>query len=343
MGTMRGREPGGGGAAGDGGAGTGRMPTRREVLGLGVGAFVVASVPLLGRRAPRLVRRSAPVMGTVADLAVVHRDEHYAHGAIEAALAELRAVEWAMTRFRSDSEVGRVNGAAGREGVAVSAGTARVVTTALAWAEASGGVFDPSMGRAVALWDVGRRTEPPPAGEVRALAGRGFFRKVDVDRWRGEAVIRLEDPDAALDLGGIAKGFGVDRAVAVLRDWGVAHALVNVGGDLYALGASPGGGPWRVGVRDPGSPRAIKEILEVEDAAVATSGDYEEFFEHEGARYHHLVDPVTAAPVRSEVRSVTVVAADCMTADAAATAVFGTGRERGAVVLGRVAPGAWIA
>lgn len=319
---------------------TGSMPTRREILALGVGAFVIAAIPLVGRRAPRFVRRSAPSMGTIADVGVVHRDPAYAHGAIGAALGELRAVEAVMTRFRTDSDVGRVNLGAGAAGIPVSDATARVVAEALRWAESSDGAFDPCIGRAVALWDIGRRTEPPAAHDVSALAGRRFHRTVAVERWRGGWAIRLDDPGAALDLGGIAKGYGVDRAVAALRDWGIARGLVNVGGDLYALGTSSEGSPWRVGVRDPDEPARLLEVLEVEDTAVATSGDYEGFFEHEGVRYHHLLDPATAAPRRTGTRSVTVTAPTCMTADVAATATFGMARADGVGLLRRAAPGA---
>ncbi len=323
--------------------GTGRAPTRREFVALGVGAFVVAALPLVGRRPLQLVRRRAPSMGTVAELAVVHRDPTYAQGALDAALAALRRVDVAMTRFRADSEVGRVNLSAGTDPVLVSEETARVVLEALRWAEASDGAFDPSIGRAVALWNVGERVAPPDGDEVHALAARGLYRGVVVDRWRGRPAVRLEDRDAALDLGGIAKGYGVDRAVAALREWGISGGLVNAGGDLYALGRSREGEPWRVGIRDPDDPARLMGTLDVEDEAVATSGDYEEFFEHGGRRYHHLLDPVTAAPRNTEHRSVTVVAADCMTADAAATTVFGVGRERGEALLSRVAPGARIA
>lgn len=313
----------------------GRMPTRRDVVVVGLGAFLVAAVPLASRRAPRLVRRSVPCMGTVAELGVVHRDEQYAQRAMDAALAELRRVEAAMTRFRDDSEVGRVNLAAGREAVSVSPETAAVVREALGWAAASEGAFDPCLGRAVALWDVGRRTAPPPAAELRRLADRSFHTSVEVGRGEGGPFVGLHDADAALDLGGIAKGFGVDRAVAILRTWGIDRGLVNVGGDLYALGSAVDHGPWRVGVRDPDSPGQLRTRLEVEDAAVATSGDYEEFFEYDGLRYHHLLDPTTAAPRRTDDGSVTVMAADCMTADAAATALFGLAAHQRARVIRR--------
>jgi thiamine biosynthesis lipoprotein len=113
---------------------------------------------------------------------------------------------------------------------------------------------------------------------VRHLAGRGFWRRVDLDRLRGKPAVRFEDPELHLDLGGIAKGYGIDRAVAALRARGIRHALVTVGGDLYVLGHAPGGQPWRVGIRSPDDPAALAATLAVSDRAVATSGDYERFF-----------------------------------------------------------------
>lgn len=318
-----------------------RLPGRREFISLGIGAFVVASVPLAQRRA-RLVRRTVPAMGTIAELGVVHRDARYAHGAMDAAVAALEHVERAMTRFRPDSDVGRANLRAAAGPVPVSAETALVVDDALRWAEASDGAFDPTLARAVVLWDVAHRREPPAADEVRRLADRRLYRAVELDTWRGRPVILFLDPDAGIDLGGIAKGYGVDMAVQALRDWGIRDGLVNVGGDLYALGASEDGDPWRVGIRSPVDPHRLAGTLEISDRAVATSGDYQQFFEYRGRRYHHILDPATAEPKAATEHSVTVVAGACMSADAAATAVFGMPRVHAERLLRARAPGARV-
>lgn len=299
-----------------------RGPSRRDFLVLGAGAFAVSTLGLtLTQR--RLVRRTIPVMGTTAEIAVVARNERNAHRAIDAAVAELRAVETSMSRFDARSDIGRANAEAARRGVAVSAATAHVIVEALHWAAVPGSVFDPAMGRAVELWDVTRRTEPPAPRDVARLATRRLHRFVDVSRSGGHHVVAYEDADVALDLGGIAKGYAVDRAVAALREWGVTDALVNAGGDLYAMGRSAEGDPWQVGIRAAEDPDRIGETMPLENAAVATSGDYEQGFMYAGRRYHHLLDPVTAAPRSSPVHSLTITAADCMTADAAATALFG--------------------
>lgn len=303
--------------------------SRRGLLTLAVGAFVVGTVPLAARGGRRaLVRRTVPVMGTVAELAVAHGDPAAAHRALDLAVEELSRVERLLTRFSAASDVGRANGEAATRPVAVSGETAAVIEEALGWAEASDGAFDPALGRAVALWDVTARRTPPPEAAVRRLAGRGLHRAVAVDAWRGSPVVRFADPDVALDLGGIGKGHGVDRAVQALRQAGVTRAIVNVGGDLYALGRGPDGAPWRVGIRSPWDPEGLAGEVEVEDAAVATSGDYLQYFVHAGRRYHHLLDPGTGAPRRTTARSVTVLAGTCQSADAGATAVFGMAPER---------------
>ena len=300
-------------------------PSRREFVALGVGALVVASIPLASRR--RFVaQRTVPVMGSLADFTVVHRDRRYAHAAIDAAVARLRQVDDLMTRFRDVSDVGRANLGAVREAVMVNGETALVLGAALEWADRTDGAFDPALGRLITLWDVEHRHEPPPADAVHRLAGRRLYRGLDVALWRGQPAVRFATDDLAIDLGGIAAGYGVDQAVATLRAWGIRDAIVNLSGDLYAMGRSEDGNPWRVGIRSPERADRLAASLDVEDAAVTTSGDYVKFFEYQGRRYHHLIDPETGAPRASGMHSITVRADDCMAADAAATACFG--RER---------------
>ena len=318
-----------------------RHPTRREIVALGIGAFVVASVPLARRRA-RLVRHTMPAMGTIVEVAVVHRDPRYAQAAMDAALARMATVERIMTRFDPRSDVGRANLGAAREAVLVTPATAAVIAAALGWAHASEGAFDPCLGETIALWDVEHRQEPPQPGAVRRLAGRSLYRALGLDSHRGHAAVRFGDRNLQVDLGGIAKGYAVDQAVVTLRDWGITQAFVAAGGDLYAMGESDHGGPWQVGVRDPKNPDGVMATLPLSDAAVATSGDYFRYFDYQGRRYHHILDPATAAPRLTAEHSVSVAASSCMTADAAATTVFGMAPERAAQVLLAHAPDARV-
>jgi thiamine biosynthesis lipoprotein len=304
-----------------------RRLDRRGFLALGAGAFAVALAPRAMRPRERWVRRSVPVMGTVASFAVATRFSPAAQAAVDASIAELRRIEGLMTRFRSDSDVGRLNRSVPGTRVAISPETAEVVRAALEWAEWTDGRFDPCLGRLTELWDPVPGARPPSASTLDALQGRSLWSAIELGGDVGAPWIRRATADAALDLGGIAKGFGVDRAAALLVGLGVGSALVNVGGDLMALGTGPGGRSWRVGVRDPGDPDAVLTVLDVEDAAVATSGDYLRGFVHEGRRYHHLLDPSTGRPRRAPYRSVTLKATDVMTADAAATAAFALGED----------------
>jgi len=301
-----------------------------------MGMFVALSLPAALRRHTSLVKRTFPLMGTIAELQVAHRDERFAEDAIDAAIAELQWVERTMTRFRTDSDIGRANRGAGREGVRVNAQTAFVIAAALRAASVSDGRFDPAVGAVSELWDVLNRHEPPAGDRVQRLAARGFWRKVDVAVQAGESRVRFDDPDLHLDLGAIAKGYGIDRATDLLRARGVMHAIVTVGGDLFALGQSPEGEPWTVGIRSPHDRHELAATLRVRDRAVATSGDYERFFRWRGMRYHHLMDPATAAPRRTLFHSATVLASRCMDADAASTSVFGLPRNAALVIARRL-------
>jgi len=313
-----------------------RRPDRREFLTVGMGLFVALSLPVAMRRRTRLVRRTLPVMGTIAEIQLAHADERYAEDAIDAALGELRWVEQVMTRFRGDSDIGRANSGAARDGVRVTAETAFVLAAALRAASASDGRFDPAIGEVSELWDVLERHEPPPERAVHRLAARGFWRKVDVDSHGGAPAVRFGDRDLHLDLGAIAKGYAVDRATGALRARGVKHAIVTVGGDLYALGGSPDGEPWTVGIRSPHDHSALAATLRVSDRAVATSGDYERFFRWRGMRFHHLMDPMTASPRLTPFHSATVLADTCIDADAASTSVFGLPHDAALAIARRL-------
>ncbi|AHG92613.1 ApbE family lipoprotein (plasmid) [Gemmatirosa kalamazoonensis] len=316
---------------------------RREFMGLAVGAFVVAAVPLARRRPAGVVRRSVPVMGTIAQFAVVDRDPLHAHAAIDAAVAELRWVERTMTRFTDTSDVGRANRLAMRDAVAVTPETAYVAAEGLRWADALDGRYDPAVGAVCVLWDVKHRHEPPPDDRVAELAGRRFHRAVELGTRGGGHVLRYHDDGARLDLGSVAKGYGVDRAVAALRRHGVAKAVVVAGGDLYALGTAPDDAPWTIGIQSPTDERALAGTLRLADRAVATSGTYRQFFRYRGRRYHHIMDPATARPRATAMQSLSIVADSVMRADAATTALFGMSEPEIVRELARNLPGAQLA
>lgn len=318
------------------------LPSRRDFISLGIGAFVVGTLPFAARGRRRLTRRTVPVMGTLGEIAVVHKDEAFAQNAMDAAFQELNRVESILTWFHANSDVGMVNLVAMVRPQPISVETAEVLRSSLAWAEGSGGSFDPCLGKMTALWDVGFRDTPPELDQVERFAHHGLYRDLELGRSGGQDVAVFHSEDISLDLGGIGKGYGVDRAVEVLRTWGIENALVNVGGDLYAMGLSEDGDPWQVGVRSPDDPNALATTLPMTDRAIATSGDYQQYFDYEGRRYHHLMDPGTGAPTQARIRSVTVAADLCMDADAGATTTFVGSVDEATQVFPRVAPSAQV-
>ena len=317
-----------------------RSLDRRGFLAFGAGLFAVAGVPLaMYRRAthPVLTRRSLPVMGTIAEVAVVHRDQAIAQAAIDAAFDALKWVETTMTRFTTTSDIGRANVRGAADAVAVSPETALVVAEALRWARATNGRYDPAVGRTVEVWDVLNRHAPPPDREIAPLADRGLYRGVLLDA--DASTLAYRSKDVQLDLGSIAKGYAVDRATHALRAHGIEQGVVVAGGDLYALGRAPDGEPWTIGIRDPHDLRTTVGTLSVSDAAVATSGTYVRYFIYRGVRYHHLMDPTIAAPRRTPIESFTIRADCCMHADVATTALFGMVRPEASELLARMVPG----
>ena len=195
---------------------------------------------------------------------------------------------------------------------------------ALPLAAQSGYRFDPAIGGLVALW--GFHADEPPAGpppSAAALAKWSESRPSAADLHWQQDRLSSTNPALQLDFGAFAKGYAVDEAMATLRGLGVEHAIVNAGGDLRAMGRR-GARAWRIGVRHPRAPRVLAAVEIRGDESVFTSGDYERFYEYEGQRFHHILDPHSGRPATG-TRSVTVIHADAASADAAATALFVAG------------------
>ena len=208
-----------------------------------------------------------------------------------------------------------------------------VLQEALRIAERTGGAFDPTIGPLVNLWDIGGDNSQVPSQQAidhaRSLVD---WRLVEIDSQRG--TVYLPKQGMALDLGGIAKGYAADELVAIAQEAGIQQALFDLGGNIYAFGTKADGTPWRVGVKDPAQPGGSPALaLAVQDRSVVTSGMYERFFEQEGIRYHHILNPATGYPVWNDIQSVTIVSKSSLLADALSTSVFLLGREKGLALL----------
>ncbi len=286
----------------------------------------LALVALPAQDADGLVMREVVthVMGTSLEVRVLGHDADELDAALAAAVTEMERVEDLMTDWRP-SPLTRLNAEAGNGPQVVPAELARLVARALQIGELTGGAFDITYAGAGKLWDF-KRDPPllPDAARIAAALAVVDYRTVHVDLDANTVELPA---GARIGLGGIAKGYGVDRAMQVLLDHGVKHGMVNAGGDLKALGKRFGK-PWEIAIRHPRDREHVVASLPVANTCVVTSGDYERFFEYEGKRYHHILDPRTGYP-STGCMSTTVVAPDAAFADALATALCVIGSEAG--------------
>ena len=230
------------------------------------------------------------------------------------AIAEVRRIEAKYSRYRVDSVVSRINASAGSaRPVAVDGETARLLGFAADLFAASDGLFDITSGTLRKAWDF-RSGRLPQPGEIDALLPLVGWSQV---QWDG-ASIALPHAGMELDFGGFGKEYAADRAATLLQQLGVRSGLVNLGGDIRLVGPRPDGSAWRLGIQDPRDDERLLAQLPLATGALATSGDYERFFERDGRRYCHVLDPRTGWPV-GHWRSVSVVAPACLAAGALTT------------------------
>ena len=246
--------------------------------------------------------------------------------ALQAAVAE---VDDQMSSWKPDSDLMRINRAPSGEWIAAPAQLLEVLRLGLAIGQASGGAFDIGMGDAVTAWGFG-----PDAGSGERIRialqapRRPSWETVEI----GEAALRKHEA-ITLDLNGIAKGHGVDRLADTMLQFGINAFLVGIDGEMRAAGLRPDGEPWTIAVEQPDAERrAAHAVLALEDAAVATSGDYRHWVEVGGKRLSHTMDPRRGAPLAASPASVTVVSRSCAEADAWATALMVLGPDRGAAL-----------
>ena len=245
---------------------------------------------------------------------------------------ELGRINQLMSTYDPESELSRFNVWSSTVPFEVSPDTLEVIRAARDLYESTGGLFDPTVGPLVDLWGFGpekRRTAPPSREEIEA--GRVLVGMNRLTEGPGNAIAK-EVPGLHLDLSAIAKGYGSDKVSELLLRKGFADHMVEIGGEIVVRGLNRNRKPWSLGIDSPDQPPGRRELihmLALTNAALATSGNYRNFFEHEGVHYTHVIDPRTGYPVPDTVRSVTVIAPSCMRADGAATAVMVMGATRG--------------
>lgn len=251
---------------------------------------------------------------------------------------EMEQLEELFSRDLAGSDIRKINENAGIKPVRVDARTLELIEEALYHANLSEGCFDITIAPLVDSWGfMNDRAYVPPDDERLESLSLVDYRLLQLNHDTAE--VFLPRKGMALDLGGIAKGYIVDRGVDVLKHEGISHALLNAGGDIKVLGGKPGGGLWNVGLRHPRAAEMVANNIMagimLESSAIVTSGDYERYFEEGGRRYHHILDPFTGFPA-GELASVTVVAREAANADALSTAIFILGPERGMELVERI-------
>ncbi|HSO35720.1 MAG TPA: FAD:protein FMN transferase [Labilithrix sp.] len=249
--------------------------------------------------------------------------------AFDAAVAEIRRVEAIMTTWRPDSEISRINAAAGKSAVVVGDETLQIIKDSIHTSEISGGTFDITFQTLHGLWKFDEDLDPHPPTEKDIKARLAFvgFKNIVVDD--AKKTVMLAKEKTQIGLGGIAKGYAVDRAVAVLEQAGLTSFFVQAGGDLFARGKKPDGSDWQAGIRDPRGPESkYFAKLSLSDHAFSTAGDYERSYIVGNKRYHHIIDPRTGSPATA-CRSVTIWAPSALVADEIDDAVFILGPTKG--------------
>jgi thiamine biosynthesis lipoprotein len=273
-------------------------------------------------------RGEQAIMGTAITVELWSAERAAAEAAIAAVMAEMHRIDQAMSPHKPDSELSRINRLAGEGPVPLSAEMAALLARALEFSRLSDGAFDISYAAVGHLYDYRQGIYPGDAALARARAAVGY-QHLALDRAAG--TLRFGRPGMRIDLGGFAKGHAVDNATAILRRLGIAHAMVAAGGDSRLLGDRRGR-LWSIAIRDPRRPGEVVAVLPLEDTAISTSGDYERYFEQDGRRHHHVIDPATGRSPAG-VRSVTILAADGLTAEAWSKTVFVLGAEKGLRLL----------
>jgi len=297
-------------------------------------AVVLAAVYVVVRhsRPVRVDSGRQVVMGTFARAVAIAADRATARKAIEAAVAEIRKVDELMSDYKEDSEISKVNAEAFDHPVKVSDATFEVIRKSIEISELSGGAFDITVGPLVKLFRIARDEGIAPTTEQieQAKAKVGYTR---LELNETERTVHFALEGMGLDVGGIAKGYAVDRAIEAMRRAGAIGGLVDIGGDLRCFGTPPAGRDhWLVGLQNPNivDPAAAELLmtLKVTDAAVTTSGDYQQFAIIDGKRCSHILDAKTGRSADA-LASVTIIAEDATTADALATAVSVLGPQKG--------------
>lgn len=291
--------------------------------------ILLAASYVLMKKEDSSVVYTQELMGTVVQLTLMEGDEARFDEAAEAAFAEIKRLEEIFSSYKEGSDVSRINRAAGKGLVEVDPELITVLRKALLVSNLTDGAFDPTVGALGKAWGPsGEKGEVPTEAEIKKLLPYVDYRNIVVDEQASRAELKKEG--TAINLGGVAKGYIVERAALAMEKKGVSRAIIHAGGDMTVFQRAEKE-PFKIGIKHPREKKLLGEAY-VYNGAVATSGDYERFFMKDGVRYHHILDPKTGFPAKG-TQSVTLIAKDPATADALSTAIFVLGPEKGMALI----------
>lgn len=284
-------------------------------------------------RSPVVVKRAQMHMGTMVSITAVASDKETGRKAIQAGFDEIKRLERMLSTWVASSELSQVNAEAGRHPVRVSRETFEIVAKSLEIARLTDGGFNIAVGPAVELWSVTERQFVPNNRELEELKDLVDWTSIQLDP--DKRSIFLPRRGMKIDVGGIGKGYAADRAAMEMKRTGAQGGIVALAGDIKAFGALPNAEGFPVGIKHPRQEEALIAEIDLRDEAISTAGDYERFFERDGIRYHHILDPKTLQPART-CQSVTVIGREGTQVDGLDTGIFVLGPERGMALVERL-------
>ena len=319
---------------------------RNRLLGYSILVTILVGVAAISVTRNDVVQIKGETMGTTYRVSVVvpvyiswtrEFRENLLKNKIEEELARVNAL---MSTYDPNSELSRLNKHQSEEPFPISADTAKVLRLALEIAQKTNGAYDPTVGPLVNLWRFGPEDRPekvPSDEEIAAAKQRVGWDKIKIveqpgaaDSQQSQYTVVKSDPNVYIDLSSVAKGFGVDCVAELLTQNRYKDFLVDIGGELRSSGKNVAGKDWSVGISNPALMDAsLAKTVSLSDKAIATSGDYLNFYELDGVRYSHIIDTQTGRPITHKTASVSVIDDSCMTADAWATALLALGAEKG--------------
>jgi thiamine biosynthesis lipoprotein len=280
-----------------------------------------------------MVKRSQMLMGTLVFVTAVAADQRRANAAASAAFAEIRRLESLLSTWIPTSDLSRLNAEAGRAPVRVSLETMELLKRSMTMAELTGGGFNIALGPVIEAWNISKEARIPSDEELAGLRPLIDLSALHLHDADGTAYLARDG--MRVDVGGIGKGFAADRAVDAMRRAGAVAGVVALSGDIKTFGEMPDGHSFLFGIQHPREPSGLIGRIALKNEAISTAGDYERFFERDGVRYHHILDPDTLGPARG-CQSVTIVAKDGVMADGLDTGIFIMGPERGMALIERL-------